>query len=154
MTLLRLRNGLLLLEIALVALFAYGYYRWTIEWRLNGTVVQGAVTETFRLDDGSAFVVYDYTVDGATYSRIHRVHDDFFAGTSVGQPVEVIYSPADVAVSGIPGQGGGDFDLPRLPGIFFDLRFLAFVLPALILVNLAGIIGLTIAMIRRRKTAK
>lgn len=154
MTLTRLRNGLLLIEIILLILFIYGYYRWTIEWRLTGVTVQGEVTETFRVDDGSAFVVYQYAVDGTTYSRIHRVHDDFYEGASIGQPVEVIYSPADVSVSGIPGQGGGDFDIPRIPGTFFDLRFLAFVLPTLILVNLAGIIGLTFVMIRRRKTAK
>ncbi len=154
MTLPRLRNGLLLLEIALVALFAYGYYRWTIEWRLNGTVVRGEVTDTYRDADGSGFVVYRYHVDGATYTRSHRIRDSFYEGMSVGQEIEVIYSPTDMSVSGIPGQGGGDFDVPRIPGTFFDVRFVAYALPVWILLNLVGIIGLTIAVIRRQKTVK
>ncbi|MCB9456194.1 MAG: hypothetical protein H6671_09420 [Anaerolineaceae bacterium] len=149
-----MRNGLLLLEVALIALFIYGYYRWTIEWRLNGTVIRGEVTETFRVDDGSAFVVYQYAVDGMTYSRIHRVHDDFYDGTGVGQMIEVIYSPADVSVSGIPGQGGGDFDVPRIPGTFFDVRFVAYVLPVLILVNLMALIGLVVFTRRQRVLIK
>ncbi|NDJ62490.1 MAG: hypothetical protein GYB67_15285 [Chloroflexi bacterium] len=32
----RITLGVLGIEIVLVLLFAYGFYRWTFEWRLNG----------------------------------------------------------------------------------------------------------------------
>lgn len=140
----RAASILLVVELILLALFAYGYYRWAIEWRLNGVHTTGEVIDKQTSADGVYWVEYNYTAGDTVYTRQHSVTVSFYESTTVGQTVEVIYSPIDSSVSGIPGQGGGDYDLPRLPGTFFDLRFLALVLPPLIIINLVTILVLMI----------
>jgi hypothetical protein len=129
---------LLLIEIGLLTLFAYGYYRWTIEWRLNGPTTTAEVRSKGTKTNGTNtayFVTYEYVVDGVSYIRVHEVVQSYYEAVQPGKVIEVKYSPADVSVSGISGQGIGDYGIARLPGTFFDLKFLALVLPGLIIAN-------------------
>lgn len=151
MTIRRTISILAILELALIILFLYGYYRWAIEWRLNGTRTQAEIIEKRQAGE-EYFVTYVFEADGKTYSREHRITQSFYENTSfdIGNSVEVIYSPIDTNANGIPGQGTGDFQIKRLPGTFFNLNFLAFILPAIILIGLLVLLGLLLYM-RRRK---
>jgi hypothetical protein len=146
----RLIGMLLILELALIALFAYGIYRWTFEWRLNGPRVQAQVTNVEQRGD-SYFVTYRYQVNGHEFVREHRVRRSYYEGVTPGQMIEIVYSPADTAISGIPGQGGGDFDLEHLPKVFFDLSMLVFALPATIMLLFLVIVALWIVARRQQR---
>jgi hypothetical protein len=145
---------LAVIELALTLLFLYGYYRWAIEWRLNGTRTQAEIIEK-RQDGEEYYVTYVFEADGKTYCREHRVVQSFYENTDfgVGDSVEIIYSPIDTNANGIPGQGTGDFQLKRLPGTFFNLTFLAFILPAIILTGLLVLLGFLLYG-RRRKISE
>lgn len=137
----RVLIALLIVELVLLGLFIYGYYRWTIEWRLNGIEVTADVMDTQQIGD-EYLVTYQFTVDNQTYTHQRHVTGTYFA--TVTDSVPVVYSPIDPEASTIPGQGRGDFDVARLPGTFFDLRFLAYALPILILLNTVLLIGMMI----------
>ncbi len=141
---------LLVIELVAIALFAYGFYRWTFEWRLNGPRIPAQVTGVEQRGD-TFYVTYVYKVNDHEFAREHRVSQWYFEGVTPGQSIEIVYSPADAAISGIPGQGRGDFDLNHLPGVFFDLRFLIFVLPIVIAVLLLMIAGLWVALRRHAR---
>lgn len=130
-------------------LFIYGYYRWTIEWRLNGILTNAQVTAIDSHPDGRYNVTYEYRVDGTRYARQHSVSQSYFETAAAGQSIEVIYSPTDVSVSGIPGEGRGDYEIPRLPGTFFDVAFVAFALPLMLAFN-GLLIFILLLVIRRR----
>ncbi len=145
----RVLIALLVVELVLLGLFVYGYYRWTIEWRLNGIEITADVVDTQQIGD-AYLVTYQFTVDNQTYTHQRHVTATYFA--TVTDSVPVVYSPIDPEASTIPGQGRGDFDVARLPGTFFDLRFLAYALPILILLNTVLLIG-AMVYTRRRQSA-
>jgi hypothetical protein len=148
----RLISFLAVIELALIVLFLYGYYRWAIEWRLNGTRTQGEIIEK-RQDAEKYYVTYVFEADGEIYSREHRVAQSFYENTSfdVGDSVGIIYSPIDTNANGITGQGTGDFQLKRLPGTFFNLAFLAFILPVIIVIGLLVLFGLLLYVKRQTR---
>jgi len=141
--------ALLVLEIGLIGLFGYGFYRWAIQWRLNGLRIVAQVGSREFSSTGKYYVRYRYTVDGVQYARRHRVTPAFFKKIVVGQDLEIVYSPVDPGISGIPGQGSGDFEVSKLPGTFFDLKFLIFVLPAAMLLNLLLMMWISISARRQ-----
>jgi hypothetical protein len=143
---------LLAVELLLVGMFAYGFYRWTFEWRLNGPVVTGEVFN-LREHNGKTYVTYRFEADGTQHEHERRITHELYDTLRVGDTVDVIYSPIDTDASGIPGQGGSDFDLPHLPGAFFDLAFLAYYLPVAILFNGLIILGLWWSARRRSRRA-
>jgi hypothetical protein len=136
--------ALLALEVGLIVLFGYGFYRWSIQWRLNGPRVIAQVGSREFTSTGKYYVRYRYTVDGVEYTRKHRVTPAYFKKIVVGQDLEIVYSPAAHEISGIPGQGIGDFEVSKLPGTFFDLKFLIFVLPAALMFNLLLMMAISI----------
>ena len=146
----RILPVLLVIELVLVGLFVYGFHRWTVEWRLNGPVVNGEVIN-LREHNGKTFVTYRFEADGTHHEHERRITHEFYDTLHMGDAVEVIYSPIDTDASGIPGQGGSDFDLPHLPGTFFDLAFLVYYLPAVILLNGLVILGLGWGVRRRSR---
>jgi hypothetical protein len=143
---------LLVMELALVGLFGYGFYRWTFEWRLNGPVVSGEVID-LREHNGTRYVTYRFEAGGSWHEHERRITPELHDTLHLGDEVDVIYSPIDPGASGIPGQGGSDFDLPHLPGTFFNLAFLAYYLPAAILLNGGVVLGLWWKVRRRAREA-
>lgn len=141
--------ALIVIEAALLLLFLYGFYRWTIQWRLNGPRIPAQVSSREFISTGKYWVTYHYTVDGKTYKRQHRVTKSYFDKIVIGQTIEIVYSPIAHNISGIPGQGIGDFDVHRLPGTFFSLKFLIYVLPALIVIDLVTLIVIVFQARRR-----
>lgn len=139
---LRLASLVLLgIELALIAIFAYGMVRWIFEWRLSGPRTQAEIV-AIDAQGGEHFITYRYAVDGQAYLREHRVSAAFAEARHVGEALTVVLSPADESISGIPGQGRADFDLPRLPATPFNLTILIYVLPAALVINLIDIVTL------------
>lgn len=136
MTLTRLRNGLLLLEVVLIALFAYGYYSYPVEWRLNGTIIWGEIADKYREADGSPVVVIRYNLGETVHSVEFRVENSVYDDRAIGDPAEIVYRSPDPPP--------------------YSLRFLTYGFSALILGNLVlvWIIDMIRWIIQRRETAK
>jgi hypothetical protein len=150
----RVMAVLLVLEIGLIGLFGYGFYRWAIQWRLNGPRLIAQVGSREFTSTGKYYVRYRYTVEGVEYARKHRVTPAFFKKIAVGQDLEIVYSPIAPEISGIPGQGIGDFEVSKLPGTFFDLKFLIFVLPAAMVFNLLLMMAISIRARRNGRKSR
>lgn len=137
--------ALLMTTIIWIALFVYGYYRWAIEWRLNGIQVDATVLA--KEQQGDDYVItYEFSVNDQPYIQQRHVEADYFA--FVDERVPVVYSPIDPQAASIPGQGTGDFDVARLPGTFFNLSFLVHTLPVLLSMNVAVLIVVTLIIKR------
>ncbi|MBN1286233.1 MAG: DUF3592 domain-containing protein [Anaerolineae bacterium] len=150
----------MIVEITLMILFAYGYYRWTIEWLLNGPTAEGTILglREEKDDNGTRYyVTYQFAAPGPDHALQTFVHERRFTMPSayetfrVGDTVEITYSPIDPSASAIAGIAGAKLEGQDLPGTFFPFEFVGFYFPVAIVLNLAVITGLVIYM-RRAKS--
>jgi hypothetical protein len=140
--------AMLLTEIALVVLFIFSFKRWMIDWRLNGMRVPANVTVA---DPDFNFVAYGYQVAGTSYTGDCYVGDGDLAKLGFGALIEVVVSPYDASIAGLPDQVGCDFLLPAIPGTPFHAGVIALVLPGLIALNAVGIMVLLLKTIGKER---
>lgn len=119
---------------------AYGKsYRRYVELRDHGVVTLGQVTNQRIQNDISAeamtattfYITYVFTVDDRNYSHEQAVSSSRYHALAAGQPVEILYSPSDPALTVMDGTNSTQ-EWYLLGSIAFGIGFIIVAGPTLL----------------------